>query len=70
VNNLAEKFPDREPPTKPCEQFPTRVLVLAHKIDRLAETALDALRTGHDDAVSVACHALVELQHLAAEVAR
>jgi hypothetical protein len=30
-------FAPDEPPTKPTPQFTTRVLVLAHKIDRLAE---------------------------------
>jgi hypothetical protein len=60
-----------ELPTKPCESFPTRVLVLAQQIDRLAEAALDALRMSQDsEAVAIACAALVRVQALAAEMAR
>jgi hypothetical protein len=60
-----------ELPTKPCESFPTRVLILAHQIDRLAETALDALRTSQDpEAIAIARAALVRVQALAAEMAR
>jgi hypothetical protein len=69
VTNVAQ-FSD-ETPTKRCESFPTRVLVLAHKIDRLTETALQALRTPQDpEAIAVACAALVQVQTLAAEMAR
>jgi len=69
VINVAE-FSD-ELPTKPCESFPTRVLVLAHQIDRFAEAALDALRTSQDsEAIAIACAAIVRVQALAAEMAR
>jgi hypothetical protein len=48
-----------------------RVLVLAHQIDRLAEAALNALRTSQDfEAIAIACAAIVQVQALAAEMAR
>ena len=48
-----------------------RVLVLAHRIDRLAEAALQALRSSQDvEAIAVACAALVQVQTLAAEMTR
>ena len=60
-----------ELPTRPCESFPMRVLVLAHQIDRLAEAALNALRTSQDsEAIAIACAAVVRVQALAAEMAR
>jgi hypothetical protein len=60
-----------ELPTKPCEAFPTRVLVLAHQIEHLAESALDALRTSQDaEAVAIARAAIVQVRALAAEMAR
>jgi hypothetical protein len=67
--NVAQ-FSD-ELPTKPCESFPMRVLVRAHQIDRLAEAALNALRTSQDsEAIAIACAAIVQVQALAAEMAR
>jgi hypothetical protein len=48
-----------------------RVLVLAHQIDRLAEAALNALRTSQDsEAIAIACAVIVQVQALAAEMAR
>jgi hypothetical protein len=67
--NVAQ-FSD-ELPTKPCESFPMRVLVLAHQIDRLAEAALNALQTSQDsEAIAIACAAIVQVQAVAAEMAR
>lgn len=60
-----------EPPTKRCESFPMRVLVLAHQIDRLAEAALQAMETSQGaESIAVARAALVQLQTLAAEMTR
>lgn len=66
MSNLAQ-FPD-EPPTKPSEPFPSRVLILASRIERAATDALDRLRADRD--VDGAAALLVQIQALAAEVTR
>jgi hypothetical protein len=67
--NIVSQFPE-ERPTRPAKQYPAVVLVLADEIDKHARLALDALRSGSPDAVRVASHCLVEIEALAAEVAR
>ena len=69
MTNLAEKFPDREPPTKPIEPLSSRVLVLATRIERLATLALERLMVAPDsDAVTAACADLATIVAIAGEL--
>lgn len=68
TTNLAEKFPDRESPTTPIPDAPSRMLVFASRIDRLAHDALDRIRSDGD--AEGAAILLVQIQAITAEVCR
>ena len=69
-SNVAQKFPD-ERPTQPIERLPSRTLVLATRIERLASLALERLMCApDDDALAGACADLVLIRELAGEVLR
>lgn len=63
--NVAQ-FPD-EPPTKPAEHQPSKLLAFATRVDRAVADALDLIRSGDPSAAALA---LVQLQALTGSVLR
>ena len=64
MHTVPESIPD-ELPTRPCLATPSRMLVFASRIDRLAELALERLAVAHDpDALAAALDDLVTIRDL------
>jgi hypothetical protein len=62
------KFPD-EPPTKPSENVPSRALIRAARIVRVATLAIERLMVAPDEnAITAAVGDLCEIRALAGEV--
>ncbi len=68
MHNVAQKFPD-EPPTQPSENVPSRALIRAARIVRIAEVATERLACDPDpDAIVSAIADLALIRELAGEV--
>jgi hypothetical protein len=60
-----------ETPTKVSDNFPSATLMLAARVDRLAELALERLQVApDDDALASACADLAQIRALAGAVTR
>ena len=69
MSNVTQ-FPD-EAPTRRSEQFPSRLLAFASRVDRLAELALERLQCNPDAyAIAGAVADLMQLRALTGEVLR